>query len=274
MTKERIKAKLNIIESVMDVYESWFLSGDTQCLANMHDLVARPLLDEIEEPVSKLDADCSELKMRFAAQMLRSMTCCRLFRELNISTTMLPLVAANGDLHVASMVMNARRIEAASRMADDVLALGEEWDSLVEGESYGRLMRIFRERLAALKEEAENEIAEFNEHRTEAEQSEDLQIDEFALKQHEDQLNLCSEILADLDAWLADNPELDPGVEFLSEKDDEDDEDDEGEKGEPKESDESGDGDCLHGIGVAILSGDDLFRMLFGKEEEEEEEDE
>lgn len=271
MTKERIEAKLDVVESVMDVYESWFLSGDTRCLANMHDLVVRPLLDEIEEPVSELDADCSELKMRFAAQMLRSMICCRLFRELEISTAMLAPVAANGDFHVASLVMNARRIEAASRMADDVLALGEEWDSLVEGESYGRLMRILRERLAALKEEAENAIAEFNEHRAEVEQSEDLGIDEFAVKQHEDQLNLCSEILADLETWLADNPELDPGVEFLSKKDDEDDKGEKGEPKESKESGESGDGNRLHGIGVAILSGDDLFKMLFGDEEEDDE---
>lgn len=263
MTKERIKAKLDVVEAVMNLYESWFLSGDTESLAKMHNLVAKPLLVEIGDSIDEIDRRSEvDLMYRFAKEKLRSMVCCQLFGEMDAASRALSIVAADGDAHIACLVDNDRELGSACEMADDVLSLVDEWESLVEGVSFGRLVRIFHERLSELKAAAEHNIAEFEAHRAELAKRDDCEVDEYALEQHKEQISLCADILSDLEAWLADNSELDPGTDFLTENNDGDDKsgDDHDDEGKT----------ALHGIGIAVLNGRDLLKMLFGDDDEEE----
>ena len=259
MTEERIRSKLNTVRAVMNMYESWFLSGDIVSLRYIHNLVARPLLDEAEEALAGMDGVSTELKMQYVDERLRSMTCCALFGELQAATTMLVIPAADGDLHIASLVKNSRAFDTACEMADEVLSFGD-WEDGLEAKSQGRLVRIFFERLTQLKEEGEKELASFMEDRERLEQLEDCKIDEYAVDMRQEQLGDCLDILDELKEWLDNHPELDPGEDFLAEDDADDDDDD--------------DGDVTvtpAGVGIAVLD-ERLFERLFGNGDDEEEE--
>lgn len=266
MTEERIRNKLVVVKAVMDLYESWFLSGDIESLRFIHNLVAKPLLDEVKSALEDMDEVDTDLRMLYVDESLRSMTCCMMFGQLQAATSMLSVVAADGDLHIASLVRSAREIDNACAMADEVLSMGESWEDGEEAGSYGRLVRIFYDRLEALKKDAEDELAAFEEERERLVQLKNCSIDEYAVEMREDQIADCIDIMAELKDWLDDHPELDPGEGFLSEDDAHEDED-----GDDDDDDSDGGVKVTPaGIGIAVLN-ERLFAELFGIDEEEEE---
>ena len=245
MTSNEITKKLYTTRILMDLYEQWFLSGNVTALANLHNLVAKPVLNDL---VDLFDGFDFTQKLDFECEMHRSMLCCQLFGNMNVASQMTAHSAAVGDDHFASLILD-RRERAVLDMAADSLLLEEDLFELAP-ETFARLLRVMNRELDAVYHNVVDQLGSFKTHLAELENSDEYSVDEDAVAEFEYFAKEAADALNELRAWFEAHHDVDPGDEFIKQVEAED------EKKSP-------DGGLR--IGVGILGGPglgDLLEML------------
>ena len=245
MTSNEITKKLYTTRILMDLYEQWFLSGNVTALANLHNLVVKPVLKDLVDLSDDFDF---AHKLDFECEMHRSMLCCQLFGNMNVASQMTAHSAAVGDDHFASLILD-RRERAVLDMAADSLLLEEDLFELAP-ETFARLLRVMNRELDAVYHNVVDQLGSFRTHLAELENSDEYSVDEDAVAEFEDFAKEAADALNELRAWFEAHHDVDPGDEFIKQVEAED------EKKSP-------DGGLR--IGVGILGGPglgDLLEML------------
>ena len=245
MTSNEITKKLYTTRILMDLYEQWFLSGNVTALANLHNLVAKPVLKDLVDLSD--DFDFTQ-KLDFECEMHRSMLCCQLFGNMNVASQMTAHSAAVGDDHFASLILD-RRERAVLDMAADSLLLEEDLFELAP-ETFARLLRVMNRELDAVYHNVVDQLGSFRTHLAELENSDEYSVDEDAVAEFEDFAKEAADALNELRAWFEAHHDVDPGDEFIK-------------QAEAEDKKKSPDGGLR--IGVGILGGpglDDLLDML------------
>lgn len=242
---EIITKKLYTTRILMDLYEQWFLSGNVTALANLHNLVVKPVLNDL---VDLSDGFDFTQKLDFECEMHRSMLCCQLFGNMNVASHMMAHSAAAGDDHFASLILD-RRERTVLDMAAASLLLEEDLFELAP-ETFARLLRVMNHELDAVYHNVVGQLGSFRTHLAELENSDEYSVDEDAVAEFEDFAEEAADALNELRAWFEAHHDVDPGDEFIKQAEAED----------KKKSPDGG----LH-IGVGILGGPglgDLLEML------------
>lgn len=245
MTSNEITLKLYTARTLMDLYEQWFLSGNVTALANLHNLVAKPVLKELADQSDDFDF---VQKLDFECEVHRSMLCCRLFGNMNVASHMVAHLAAAGDDHFASLILD-RRERTVLDMAADSLLLEEDLFELAP-ETFARLLRVMNHELGAVYHNVVVQLGSFRTHLAELENSDEYSVDEDAVAEFEDFAEEAADALNELRAWFEAHHDVDPGDEFIK-------------QAEAEDKKKSPDGGLR--IGVGILGGPglgDLLEML------------
>lgn len=245
MTSNEITLKLYTARTLMDLYEQWFLSGNVTALANLHNLVAKPVLNDL---VDLSDGFDFTQKLDFECEMHRSMLCCQLFGNMNVASHMMAHSAAAGDDHFASLILD-RRERTVLDMAADSLLLEEDLFELAP-ETFARLLRVMNHELDAVYHNVVVQLGSFRTHLAELENSDEYSVDEDAVAEFEDFAEEAADALNELRAWFEAHHDVDPGDEFIK-------------QAEAEDKKKSPDGGLR--IGVGILGGPglgDLLEML------------
>ena len=245
MTNNEITKKLYTTRILMDLYEQWFLSGNVTALANLHNLVAKPVLNDLGDLSDGFDFT---QKLDFECEMHRSMLCCQMFGNMNVASQMTAHSAAVGDDHFASLILD-RRERAVLDMAADSLLLEEDLFELAP-ETFARLLRVMNRELDAVYHNVVDQLGSFRTHLAELENSDEYSVDEDAVAEFEDFAKEAADALNELRAWFEAHHDVDPGDEFIK-------------QAEAEDKKKSPDGGLR--IGVGILGGpglDDLLDML------------
>lgn len=245
MTSNEITLKLYTARTLMDLYEQWFLSGNVTALANLHNLVAKPVLKELADQSDDFDF---VQKLDFECEVHRSMLCCRLFGNMNVASHMMAHSAAAGDDHFASLILD-RRERTVLDMAADSLLLEEDLFELAP-ETFARLLRVMNHELGAVYHNVVVQLGSFRTHLAELENSDEYSVDEDAVAEFEDFAEEAADALNELRAWFEAHHDVDPGDEFIK-------------QAEAEDKKKSPDGGLR--IGVGILGGPglgDLLEML------------
>lgn len=246
MTNNEITKKLYTTRILMDLYEQWFLSGNVTALANLHNLVAKPVLNDL---VDLSDGFDFTQKLDFECEMHRSMLCCQLFGNMNVASHMVAHSAAADDDHFASLILD-RRERTVLGMAAESLLLEEDLFELAP-ETFARLLRVMNRELDAVYHNVVDQLGSFRTHLAELENSDEYSVDEEdAVAKFEDFAEEAADVLNELRTWFEAHHDVDPGDEFIKQAEAED------EKKFP-------DGGLR--IGVGILGGPglgDLLEML------------
>jgi len=242
---EIITKKLYTTRILMDLYEQWFLSGNVTALANLHNLVVKPVLNDL---VDLSDGFDFTQKLDFECEMHRSMLCCQLFGNMNVASHMMAHSAAAGDDHFASLILD-RRERTVLDMAADSLLLEEDLFELAP-ETFARLLRVMNHELDAVYHNVVVQLGSFRTHLAELENSDEYSVDEDAVAEFEDFAEEAADALNELRAWFEAHHDVDPGDEFIK-------------QAEAEDKKKSPDGGLR--IGVGILGGPglgDLLEML------------
>ncbi len=245
MTSNEITLKLYTARTLMDLYEQWFLSGNVTALANLHNLVAKPVLKELADQSDDFDF---VQKLDFECEVHRSMLCCRLFGNMNVASHMMAHSAAAGDDHFASLILDRRERTVLDMVADSLL-LEEDLFELAP-ETFARLLRVMNHELGAVYHNVVVQLGSFRTHLAELENSDEYSVDEDAVAEFEDFAEEAADALNELRAWFEAHHDVDPGDEFIK-------------QAEAEDKKKSPDGGLR--IGVGILGGPglgDLLEML------------
>ena len=206
MTKTEALAKLDVVDSVLSIHEMWMLSGNFEVLARLHNLIMRPLLNEVKHALDKMNVNNEpELNLLYLREELRADNGAVLFNYQVRTIVPLQINVTDGDSRLVALLDMLREWTAIS-IARSILQLEGDWGS-ADYRAYAKMLRVVEASLKQVLEKTCEWLEQTHTGKT--------ALDDYAVKTAKLFVDSGKKVLIDVLDWLNRNRHVDPGEDFV-----------------------------------------------------------
>ena len=206
MTKIDASMKLEAAGAVMDIHERWALTGNFELLARLHNLIVRPLLNEVKRALDEIGADNEpELHLSYLWEELRANNCAVSFNQQVRTVVPLQMNVAGGDSRLMAL-LDMERERTVVDITEEILLLDDEW-ATADYRPYAQMLRVAEASLKQVLEKTCEWLEQAHTGKT--------ALDDYAVKSAELFVDSGKEVLVDVLDWLNRNLHIDPGEDYV-----------------------------------------------------------